>query len=345
MSLYAVSPGISSSAGHDKLMALLVEALSPYVSLKEKQLMVKTSSVFDYFQKCYLAWMGVETVKKGLAELQAYSWWDPAAWMIRQMEGRSADARFNADLSDLLTEVYKQDLWTELSKDAHNTIVSTHYLALRGMPQNAQKILVGPDIWAQPAVGEIDGDFYVLSPCNLYSQGLKDVGVSEDRILDTGPIFSARHHRARTERLYRRTQGLIDKPKSLICVGGSAPERFQVEELVRVLVQRGHDICLLAGAGTRAACMLRQNVEKVNVPSGVSLEIYGGTPGFTRSEELRIYNNLLARPDLSTWITRPNEGSLIGVALGFETWLLEPYQTHERKSAEFLMSQGVQFAD
>lgn len=316
-----VSPGIAASAGHDKVTGLARAALG-----SESQL---TLAPPEGGGLAAIGWRGLEWGKLTLAQLSAGH---PA---IRWLEGSSTTARESRLVARMLTADYRRALASEGRAVPGSCIVSSHYLALSERPSGMPAVLLGPDVHAQPAAGAIHGPRLVLSPGPSYSEGLRKVGFRADEISELGPPVPDRLHEVRAARLARRRAGAPGAV--LFAIGGSAPESSAAVHAAREVHQAGHRAVVLVGDGRPHAQRLRHVLEPV-------AEVWGGRAGQTRADELAAFFALLAREELTTWVSRPNEGAMLALALGFELWLLPPYQPHERAARSTLRGWGVQDA-
>jgi hypothetical protein len=258
--------------------------------------------------------------------------------LARVLEGISVRARRSDRFARTLTAAYRAELEDRAAAGAAARVVSSHDLALTHRPSGWPGTLVGPDVLPQPTVATIPRPRVALSPCPSYSDGLLRAGYRADEILETGPLVDEVLLEARAARLERRARvarGEVE-PGALFALGGSAPERGAVTELVRRLAGDGVRVRALVGDGRAHARGLRTCLE-----GQPRVEVLGGRPGDDRAGELERFHELLADPSCVAWITRPNEGAPLALALGFELWLLPPYQPHERAAWDVLARGGV----
>lgn len=324
MQLHLVSPGIASSAGHDKIVELLARAVSSETPVARDTLSVRTG-----LGTSRLAWDAIEAGKLALAVLDDLPGvGGVVGWGFGQ---GAASARRCGPLSSVLTRAYRARLDALDRASGPRRIVSSHYLALYDRPPDWPVTLVGPDILAQPSVATIEGDRTVLSPSRAYTDGLLQAGFALDEIIEVGPVVPRELLAAAAAR-----RELVDAPPAaLVAVGGSAPEAAEILKVVAALGERGIAAHVLVGDGRPHARRLRSRLETMD-----GVRVYGGEVGQTRADELSLFAELLARPELRLWISRPNEGAVLSRALGFELWLLEPYQSHEARARQVLLDHG-----
>lgn len=337
MVVYWVTPGIVTSAGHDKVMDLARRA-TPCSGGVEALHIART----DGAPLVGLGWRLVEVTRQLLARAGTGTG-AGARVMTRLAERGAAGARESSGFSSFLAAPYRGYLSRKRREGTLARVVSSHYLALLARPSGWPGTLLGPDLLAQPAVAGITPPRVALSPCRTYSDGLVRQGFRVDEILETGPLLPEAFHAGAALRRARRqdcARGL-EAPEVLVAVGGAAPEAASVVELVEALAHRRLRAHVLVGDGRPHAVALRRRLERI----GGYVEVYGGLPGLSRQGELDIYHELLLRPELTAWATRPNEGAVLASALDFELWLLPPYQAHERWAADALEKRGVEPAE
>ena len=309
-------------------MMLAEEAMVPNVELRSLQLASKRGLEG-------LGWAAVDRVKRILAHVNAQERRE-ARWLASAIEKSSVQARGSSRFSNLLTASYRRIL-----EEQSGRIVSSHYLALINRPLRFSATLLGPDLLVQPAVEGIAAPRRAISPCRLYSDGLVRAGFRIDEIIERGPLLPRRVIEARSQRL-RVRERLADGdgvPEVLVTVGGSAPERLSVLQVAEDFKKTSLRIHVLVGDDRPHAVELRTRLKKARA----DIEVYGGTRETRRVDELKLFLDLLSQPELTVWLSRPNEGCMLALALGFELWLLPPYQLHEKAAAHKLVGQGIRW--
>ncbi|MEO1227787.1 MAG: hypothetical protein AAFZ18_02695 [Myxococcota bacterium] len=314
-----VTPGIATSAGHDKVMTLARRALGAEAPLQLARPEASWSSA--------LGWGALDAGKLGLARLASAR--GPGALLTRAMEAGSLKARGSGGLSRTLTAPYRAELFARAAGGAREVLVSSHYLALSDRPPGWPAVLLGPDLLVQPAVSGIEAPRRALAPSRWYAEGLEACGFDPASIVSGLLVPEAVARAAELRRGGGGGDGV------LLTIGGSAPEATAAVEVARAWSEAGAELTALVGDGRPHCRRLRKALE----PS--VHRVVGGGPADTRATELAAFVELLARPELGTWLTRPNEGAMLGLALGFEVVLLPPYQPHEKAAAERLRDLGL----
>lgn len=314
-----VTPGIATSAGHDKVMALARATFGAEPPMPLARPETWGASAWG--------WRAIEVGKLALAQLGSER--GPMAWIAQALEAGSVRARGSGGLSAALTAPYRAELEARDAAGESALLVSSHYLALCARPARWPALLLGPDLLAQSSVARIPAPRSALAPCRWYADGLLEAGFAPETI--RRGLFVPEEISAAARARGRGRGG----DEVFLTIGGSAPEAAAAVETARAWAKEGVRLTALVGDGRPHARRLRSLLET----SGV--EVHGGRPDDTRASELESFLKLLARPELGTWLTRPNEGAMLGLALGFEVVLLPPYQPHEKAAAARLRSLDI----
>ncbi len=321
---YLVRPGISSSSGHDKFCALAGACLNEAgIGYQDAQLAPNTATDLSA-----LAWRGVDLGKGSLALLHLLpelSRRGPFALLKTRLESSSTSARKQNGLSDFLLRNYRKLL------PQIDCLISSHYMALPGPSRLGRALLLGPDIYPHQTLKPWAGSsLQVLSGSENYRQELLAMGFDAQQLLPAGILLPGRV----VEAARLRRAGFAKRPKAFFAVGGSAPEARELYRAVETWLGTGNSAVVLCGDGRLHNQVLRRALEALRSPQ---LEVLGGRAQTHRRDELRIYLDQLTMPELSHWFTRPNEGCVLALALGFRLRLLSAYQPHEMQAANYLL--------
>ncbi|MCA9382791.1 hypothetical protein KC909_00330 [Candidatus Dojkabacteria bacterium] len=340
--IYAVSPRMENSAGHDKLMALMLGAfedmhLEPGLVTLKPQVGESRWNITER-----RGWASVERAKAAIssAHLEGQT---RATWMNAVGDFLRDNGLFN----DRLLETYTRKL--RLLPE-QSTLVTSHYMAgaFHTFPDSWNFVMIPPDNKPQEAVARLTGKanttFWAVN--SHVKDELSQLGTPEELIVNTGLLLPNRIYDAINDRLAIQF-GIENGNTNLgdhffVSIGASAPEMPQAIWAVDHLLRAGIRTTVHCGDGRDISIEFRQRVEAIfqSINSEYEIDdlltITGGEKGVTRDDELQNWLEHLADPTITKVVTRPNEMLNIAPALGMGVILLAPFQFHEQHSYDLI---------